>query len=149
MKTLFTLLVLAITTWCVAHETDCPYCKLPVLQNTEQLDNEVVVKFGNKRIEYRCIACVILDQKRYTGDLIVYAPSEKIGEPVVIKRIAGKWSTSEGVVLINQFKKHADCAQLSRAFHSRNAFDAFVTKNQIVEPKALTLEQFLIEVLKP
>jgi hypothetical protein len=41
----------------LAHEGDCPFCKLRLVQNTKDADNEVVVKFGAKRIEYRCVYC--------------------------------------------------------------------------------------------
>lgn len=131
-----------------AHEADCPYCKLSLVQNTETQDNEVVVKFGNKKIEYRCIYCVFKDQKRYKADLIVYSPSEKVGEPVVLKRIAGTWSAPEGAVFLNMFKKHVDCAQLSRSFTNKEAFDAYVKANNVKDAIALTLEQFLAEVNK-
>lgn len=131
-----------------AHEADCPYCKLKLVQNTKEQDNEVVVKVGNKRIEYRCLYCVIKDQKRYKGDLVVYSPSEKVGAPVILKRTSGKWSAPEGAVFLNTFKKHKDCAALSRAFSNREAFDAYVKKNPSEGAQALTLEQFLAEVAK-
>ena len=132
-----------------AHEGDCPYCKMPRVQNTKDQDNEVVLKMGNKKIEYRCVFCVFKDQARYKSDLVVYAPSEKVGEPVVLKRTEGKWSAPEGTVFLNTFKKHADCAALSRAFTSREAFDAYVAKHQIADAKPLTLAEFLDVVNKP
>lgn len=131
------------------HEGDCPYCKLPLIQNNKEQDNEVVVKFGNKRIEYRCLYCVIKDQKRYKSDLVVYAPSEKVGEPVVLKRTEGKWTAPEGAVFLNTFKKHADCAALSRAFSSRIAFDKYVADRKLAETKALNLADFISLVNKP
>lgn len=132
-----------------AHEGDCPYCKMKLVQNTKDQDNEVVLKLGNKRIEYRCVYCVIKDQGRYKGDLVVYAPSEKVGEPVVLKRTAGKWSAPEGAVFLNTFKKHAQCAELSRAFSKKEAFDAYVAAHKVENPKALTLVEFLAQVAKP
>jgi hypothetical protein len=132
-----------------AHEGDCPYCKMKLVQNTKDQDNEVVVKFGNKRIEYRCVYCVVKDQGRYKADLVVYAPSEKVGEPVVMKRTAGKWSAPEGSVFLNTFTKHAQCAELSRAFSNRAAFDTYIKKNNVQNAKALTLEEFLALVAKP
>lgn len=132
-----------------AHEGDCPYCKLKLIQNTKEQDNEVVLKTGNKRIEYRCMYCVIKDQGRYKGDLIVYAPSEKVGEPVVLKRTGGKWTAPEGAVFLNTFNKHADCAALSRAFSSKAAFDAYVAKHKVVGAKALTFAEFAEAVAKP
>ncbi len=130
------------------HEADCPYCKLKLVQNTDTQDNEVVLKYGNKKIEYRCVYCVIKDQKRYKGDLIVYSPSEKVGEPVVLKRTEGKWIAPEGTLFLNQFKNHADCSKLSRTFSSRAAFDAYVSANKVENAKALTIEQFIVEVNK-
>lgn len=151
MKKLLTIVVLAVgfVFSAAAHEADCPFCKLKLVQNTKEQDNEVVLKMGNKRIEYRCITCVIKDQGRYKGDLIVYAPSEKVGEPVVLKRTAGKWSAPEGAVFLNSFKKHIDCAALSRAFSSREAFDAYVKAKGQPDAKALTLEEFIASTAKP
>ncbi len=132
-----------------AHEGDCPYCKLKLVQNTPEQDNEVVLRFGNKKIEYRCIFCVFKDQKRYKGDLVVYAPSEKVGEPVILKRTDGKWTAPEGAVFLNSFKKHVDCAALSRAFSSSAAYEAYVKKNDLKETKAFTLLEFIDFVVKP
>ena len=47
----------ALATPAAAHETDCPYCKLKVVQDTKEMDNEVLLRYGNKRIEYRCVMC--------------------------------------------------------------------------------------------
>jgi hypothetical protein len=142
------LIGLSLALSAVAHEGNCPYCKLPLVQNTETQDNEVVVKFGNKRIEYRCVYCILKDQSRYKADLIVYAPSEKVGEPVVLKRTAGKWTAPEGAVFLNSFKKHAECAAESRAFSSRKAYDAYVEKNKLQDVKPLTLDELLAVINK-
>jgi hypothetical protein len=132
------------------HEVPCVYCKLMVVQNTETQDNEVVLQFGNKRIEYRCVYCAIADSTRYNTDIVIYAPSEKVGHPVIILRKDGKWSTrSEKAVFINMFKEHPQCAELSRAFHTKEAFDAYVAKHEIENPKALMLEQLVEAILKP
>jgi hypothetical protein len=147
--TLVVLCVIGTTSIASAHEADCPYCKLKLVQNTNTQDNEVVVKVGNKRIEYRCLFCLIKDQKRYKGDLVVYSPSEKIGEPVVLKRTDGVWSGPEGAVFLNTFKKHADCAALSRAFSSKTAFENYVSENKVEGAKPLTLAELLSAVTKP
>jgi hypothetical protein len=92
---------------------------------------------------------VIKDQKRYKSDLIVYAPSEKVGEPVVLKRTVGKWSAPEGAIFLNTFKKHSECAELSRAFSSRSAFDKYVADKKVVDAKPLTLTEFIDLAMKP
>ncbi len=140
---------LGTSSMAMAHESDCPYCKLKLVQNTKDMDNEVVVKTGNKRIEYRCMYCVIKDQKRYKGDLVVYAPSEKKGEPIVIKRTDGKWSAPEGTAFLNSFKKHADCSALSRAFTSKAALDKYASANGHTDVKAMTWAEFAEAVNKP
>lgn len=150
---MITLLALFLTTNLSAaafHEVPCQFCKLVVVQNTETQDNEVVLQFGNKRIEYRCVYCAIADSGRYKGDIVVYAPSEKVGEPVIILRKEGKWTTrSENAVFINMFEEHPRCAELSRAFHTREAFDAYVVKHKIENPKALKLNELVETILKP
>jgi hypothetical protein len=143
------LAIFGLMTATVAHEGPCPFCKMPLVQNTKDQDNEVVLKMGNKRIEYRCLFCVMKDQSRYKGDLVVYAPSEKVGEPVVLKRTADKWTGPEGAVFLNTFTKHADCSALSRAFSNREAFDVYVAKHEVTDAKALTLDEFLAAVKKP
>lgn len=131
-----------------AHEADCPYCKIKLVQNTKDQDNEVVVKFGNKKIEYRCVYCVFADQAKLKGDLVVYAPSEAAGKPVIIKRTNGTWSAPEGTVFLNTFRRHKDCAELSRTFSSKSAFDKYVSANKVSNAKALTLKEMLAEVAK-
>ena len=132
----------------MAHDADCPYCKLKVVQNTKEMDNEVVVKVGNKNIEYRCLYCVLKDQNRYKSDLIVYAPSETKGEPVVMKRTGGKWTAPEGAMFLNSFKAHADCATLSRAFTNKAALDKYVASVGAKDAKAMTLAEFTSAVAK-
>lgn len=126
-----------------AHDADCPYCKLKLVQNTAAIDNEVVVKFGNKKIEYRCMFCVFADQSKFVGTVVVYAPSEKVGEPILVKRIDGQWTAPAGTVFLNAFTSHQQCAGLSRAFTSRAAFDNYARRNNVSNPKPLTLPQFL------
>lgn len=152
-KTLMAALLLlggtfAITSTASAHEGDCPYCKLKLVQNTKDEDNEVVVKFGNKRIEYRCVYCVVADQAKLKGDLIVYAPSDKAGSPVILKRTNGTWSAPEGTLFLNTFKRHKTCAAESRTFSSKANFDKYVKAKSIEGAKALTLTEFLAEAAK-
>jgi hypothetical protein len=139
-------MLVGTTAMAVPHEGICPYCQLDLVQNTDAQDNEVVVKAGNKRIEYRCLFCVVKDEKRYQGDLVVYAPSEKVGQPVILRRVSGEWKAPEGAVFLNAFVSHAQCASLSRAFSNRAAFDAYVEKHSVDSAKPLTLPQFLAEV---
>ena len=124
-------------------------CKLPLIQNTEEADNEVVVKFGNKRIEYRCVSCIIKDQARYKADLIVYSPSEKVGEPVILKRTEGKWSAPEKAVFLYESTKHAECATLARSFSDKEAFAKYAAKVGKPNEKALNLDEFIKLVQKP
>ncbi|MBL8059420.1 MAG: hypothetical protein JNK63_01750 [Chthonomonas sp.] len=152
MKILTTILILSTLSFAAigsAHEADCPYCKIKVVQNTKEQDNEVVLKVGNKRIEYRCLYCVIKDQGRYKGDLVVYAPSEKVGEPVILKRTEGKWTGPKDAVYLNTFKAHKDCAALSRAFTTKEAFAKYAKAHGQTEAKPLTLEQFITAITKP
>ncbi len=132
-----------------AHDAECPYCKLKLKQATKEMDYEVVVKMGNKRIEYRCAYCVIADAKRYKNDLVVYFPSEKKGEPIIVKRTEGKWSAPEGTVFLNGFKKHADCADLSRAFSSKAALTKYAMAMNVSEVKAMSVDDFVTMVTKP
>ncbi len=142
------LATLAFTLATPMHEADCPNCKLPLVQNNDDFDNEVVVRFGNKRIEYRSIYCVLKDQDRYKVDLIVYAPSEKIGEPVVLKRVQGKWTAPEKAVFTLGTTKMSLCAQQSRAFSTAEGLEKVREKLQLGDVKGVPFAEFAEAVKK-
>ncbi len=140
--------MVAYSSGALLHEADCPNCKLPLVQNNDNFDNEVVVRYGNKRIEYRSIYCVLKDQDRYKVDLTVYSPSEKIGEPVVLKRVQGKWTAPEKAVFTMGTSKMSLCAQQSRAFSSLEGLESVRLKLELGESKPLTLTEFIEAVKK-
>ena len=130
----------------LAHEAKCPVCKLDVVQDTATLDNEVALKSGRKRIEYRCVYCALFDAKSYTGDITILAPSELKGRPVVLSRKGGKWSAApETAVFVGHKVNHRHCQVGYRAVTSRDAFDKWVQKHNDVlkDAKALTLPEML------
>ncbi len=151
MNKLFLLFALIVPAISLAHPVPCPLCGLKVVQSTASQDNEVVLRFGNKRIEYRCVYCALADAKKYDGDLFVYAPSETKGKPVVLARKANVWSVvrvegerltpEAGAVFLNAFEAHPQCAALSRAFHTTKGFDAYRDKPKGTKP--LTLDAML------
>jgi hypothetical protein len=134
-----------------AHETACPYCKLPVVQDTKELDNEVVLRYGNKRIEYRCLLCAIGEAKsKYKKDVTILAPSDVKGKPVVIKRVDGEWTTEDKDALFIYAKgSHTECQTRYRAVRDKAGFDAFVKANPqtLKDAKALTLKE-MVELSK-
>jgi hypothetical protein len=135
----------------LAHEAPCPYCKLTLVQATDQLDNETVLRYGQKRIEYRCVFCALAQAKSdYKGDVTILAPSELKGKPVVLARKDGKWSvTPETAVFVGEKVNHRDCNIGYRALSNRAAFDAWVKKNQplLGAAKPLTVDQ-MVEIAK-
>lgn len=135
----------------LAHEAKCPVCKLDVVQDTDKLDNEVALKSGRKRIEYRCVYCALQDAKSYTGDLTILAPSELKGKPVVLARKGGNWSvTPEAAVFVGEKVNHRSCQVGYRALTTKEAFDKWVHANHelLKDAKPLTLTQML-EVAAP
>ena len=142
------LTMVAFSPMAFSHEADCPFCKLKLVQNTDKMDNEVVLMYGNKRIEYRCVYCVFADAGRYKGDLTVQAPSEKKGAPITLKRTAGVWSAPDSTVFLSSFKRHKTCAAESRAFTSRAALETYAKANSIADVKVLTLAEELAHVAK-
>jgi len=158
LKTLIALAPLFISAAASAHDVPCPLCGMKVVQATKTQDNEVVLRYGKKKIEYRCVYCAIADSKKYDGDLVVYAPSETKGKPVILQRTAGKWNVvkdqdgklvpEDGVVFINDFKSHAQCAALSRAFHTKAGFEKYAAANKATDSKALTLEEMVAAATK-
>jgi len=131
----------------LAHEADCPFCSLPVVQDTDKQDNEVKLRYGRKRIEYRCVFCAISEaQSEYKdGDVTIAAPSEKKGAPIVIKREGGQWSAPAGIVFVAKKMNHKYCQVSYRVFSSRAAFDAYVKqhKDQLEDAKPLTLAEMV------
>lgn len=133
----------------LAHDADCPKCALKVVQDTPEQDNEVALRYGRKRIEYRCVYCALAEAQtdQYAkGDLTILAPSEKKGQPVPVTRAAGKWSAPEGVIFVGVKVNHKVCPITYRTFTNRAAFDAYVKKNQaqLKDAKPLTLDQMLV-----
>ena len=130
----------------LAHEAKCPVCKLDVVQDTDKLDNEVALKFGRKRIEYRCVYCALQDAKNYQGDLTILAPSEVKGKPVLLTRKAGKWAAApETAVFVGHKVNHRQCQLGYRALTTRDAFDKWVHANHelLQDAKPLTLQELL------
>jgi hypothetical protein len=136
----------------MAHETKCPYCRLDVVQDTSQQDNEVALRYGQKRIEYRCVYCALAQAKSdFKGDLTVLAPSEIKGKPIVISRTGGKWSVSPETALFTGQQKvnHPQCQVGYRAFSNRAAFDAYTKQHSdlLQDAKPLTVTE-IVEVAK-
>ncbi|HVF09873.1 MAG TPA: hypothetical protein VNA16_03675 [Abditibacteriaceae bacterium] len=131
----------------MAHKGDCTYCGLPIVQNTASQDNEVILKHGAKRVEYRCVYCALAEAKSaFKNDLSIVAPSEKKGKPVLIKRVRGKWSASPAnPIFIAAKVSHRHCQTGYRAFTSRAAFNAHVKKHKSIvkDAKPLTLSQMV------
>jgi hypothetical protein len=129
----------------LAHETKCPYCRLDVVQDTAQQDNEVALRYGRKRIEYRCVYCALAQAKSdYQGDVTILAPSELKGKPVVISRTGGKWSVSpETAVFTGAKVNHQQCQTGYRAFTNRAAAEAYLQKHPDVlkDARPLTLTE--------
>ena len=136
------------TTSVLAHEADCPFCGQAVTQDTPAQDNEVALKFGRKRIEYKCVFCALAEaHSEYKGDLSIIAPSEKKGEPVLIKREADKWTLApaSAVFVLNEPLKHKLCQAQARAYSTREAAQSFVDANKETLPNAaiLTLDEMV------
>ncbi len=136
-----------------AHEADCPVCTLPVVQDTAEQNNEVALRYGRKRIEYRCVYCALQEaHTEYSGDLSILAPSEDKNAPVVLKRTAGKWSADpQNAVFAAQKANHKVCQITYRAFATREAFDAYAKKHAKLfdkDTKSVTLAQML-DITKP
>ena len=130
----------------LAHEATCPVCKLDVVQDTDKLDNEVALKFGRKRIEYRCVYCALQDSKNYQGDLTILAPSELKGKPVLLARKEGKWSVQpETAVFVGEKVNHRSCQIGYRALTTPEAFEKWIHSHHdlLKDAKPLKLEQML------
>lgn len=142
-------MLLGSTTPAMAHETDCPYCQLKVVQDTKERDNEVVLRYGNKRIEYRCVMCAIAQAKtKFKNDLTILAPSNIKGKPVTITRTNGEWAVKEEkAVFVFAKGSHTECQDRYRALTDAEDFDAYVANRKYTEAKKLTLKE-LVELSK-
>lgn len=133
----------------LAHDADCPYCKLKVTQDTPTQDNEVALRYGRKRIEYKCVFCAIAEVNNGVykdGDVTILAPSEVKGKPIPITRKEGKWSAPAGTVFVAVKASHKHCQTTYRAFTNKAGFDAHVKKNSALLQDAaapLTLDQMV------
>ena len=142
-------LIGTVMTPAIAHETKCPYCKLPVVQDTKELDNEVLLRVGNKRIEYRCVMCAFAQSKaKFKGDLTILAPTNVKGKKVTITRKSGQWSADPStVVFVYQKGDHKQCQELYRAVPDEKTAAAYAKNKGFNDAKFLTLAQ-MIEVSK-
>lgn len=131
----------------LAHEGECSFCSMPIVQNSAKVDNEVVLKAGSKNTDYRCVYCAMSEaHSNIKGDLTIIAPAEAKGKNVTIKRVAGKWVVSPPSALFVGAKvSHRYCQTGYRAVTSRKAFDAYVKANKKVvgDAKPLTLAQMI------
>jgi hypothetical protein len=143
------VMLFGFTTPALAHETDCPYCQLKVVQDTKEQDNEVVLRYGNKRIEYRCVMCAIAQAKsKFKNDLTILAPSNIKGKPVTITRTNGVWATKEEkAVFVFAKGSHTECQDRYRALIDPTDFDAYVANRKYTDAKKLTLKE-LVELSK-
>ena len=143
----------------LAHEAPCPYCTMTVTQDTATQDNEVALKIGRKRIEYKCVYCALADAKTaYQGDLTILAPSEKKDAPVKLQRASGKWSVvaaadapAAAFVLVQPLQ-HKVCDQRARAFTSTEAAQKYLDDNKATlgdaKPLSLTALVALVDAPK-
>lgn len=131
-----------------AHDTPCPYCRLPVIQDTATLDNETVLRYGNKRIEYRCVLCAMAQAKtKFKGDVTIVAPSPMKGKPIIVTRTAGKWSAPVGTVFVYEKGSHAMCQTLYRAAASKAQAEAYIKASGLKEARIVTLDE-MVELSK-
>lgn len=135
----------------LSHEAPCPYCEQTITQDTAEQDNEVALKIGRKRIEYKCVYCALAEAKtEYQGDLTILAPSETKGEPVKLTRRNGAWSALPATVVFvwNAPLKHKSCEVQARAFSSEAAAQAYLEKNkdQLPNAKIVSLQELVAQV---
>ena len=124
--------LLSSTRLALAHEAPCPYCQMAITQDTPTQDNETVLKYGRKRIEYKCVFCALAEAKTeyVKGDLTILAPSDKKGAPVILKRAGGKWSAPATAAFVSpQRIKHKVCHAQVRAFTTQAAARAYAKEN--------------------
>jgi hypothetical protein len=130
-----------------AHETQCPYCRLDVVQDTAEQDNEVALRYGRKRIEYRCVYCALAQAKsEFKEDLTILAPSEIKGKPVLIARRDGKWSVlPQTAVFSAAALNHQQCQVAYRAFTTPAAHAAYAKQHGSVlgNTKPLSLDEMV------
>ena len=129
----------------VANEADCPYCDRAITKDTATQDNETVLKYGKKRIVYKCVYCAVSEAKtEYSkGDLSISAPSEKKGAPVIIKRVGGKWSAPASAVFVADMPlKHKTCQVTARAFTNKRAADSYIKAKEL-STSPMTLAQLV------
>ena len=131
-----------------AHEAPCPYCNMKITQDTPTQDNEVALKVGRKRIEYKCVYCALAEAKtEYQGDLSIAAPSQKKGEPVILKRAKGQWTAlpATAYFVARDPLKHKMCEVQARAFTTKAAAQSYIDahKDDLADAKPLSLAEMV------
>lgn len=140
-------ILFASATRAMAHDTKCPYCQMAVIQDTKDQDNEVALKYGNKKIEYRCVMCAIAHAKtRYKdkADLTIVAPSPIKDKKVTIARKNGVWSSSPAdAMFVFQKGGHDKCQELYRSAPDKASADAWIAKSKLKDAKILNLKEMV------
>ncbi len=118
---------LAASTRAMAANAKCPECHMPNEKGTA-----VTLKQGSKSTMYRCTFCVLTQAENdIKGDLTIFAPTEKAGRNVVIKRVRGKWYAPPGAAFVAAKKMHHRvCPETFRAFSNRAAAQHYIAKNR-------------------
>ncbi|RYG45365.1 hypothetical protein EON79_12815 [bacterium] len=102
------------------------------------------MRYGNKRIEYRCVLCALAQAKtKYTGDVTIVAPSTAKGKPIQLKRVGDAWTAPEGAVFVYQKGSHSVCQDIYRAAANQEAAEAWIKAKGLAEAKILTLKEML------
>lgn len=143
---LTTGLIGVMTTPALAHETICPYCKMKVVQDTKEQDNEVTMRYGNKKIEYRCVMCAVAQAKtKYKDrDLTISAPTTEKGKSVTITKKGADYSVKpQSTLFVFQKGSHSQCDTLYRAASGNAQATAWINKNNLKSAKALTLKEMV------
>ena len=107
---------------------ECAYCEIDVAPA-----DVVTMTHAGKVHKYKCVYCALDEaQGKYkSGNVVVSAPSEKKGKPVVIRRVGGKWISPAGASFVGPAKlRHPICHIQYRAFTSRAAAQAHIAKNK-------------------
>lgn len=139
------LILATISTAAQAQNSVCPFCSLPIVQNTPTMDYEAVLRSGGKNVSYRCTLCAVADAPKYQGDLVIMAPTGQPGKPMALKRSGGAWTAEAGAIFLSVPVSHRKCQIANRAFRSKTEFDDYAEKNKDVVGAArpLTLAEFI------
>lgn len=117
----------------------CSFCSLPILRDTPEQDNEVILTIGNKNKSYRCLLCALEEAVDIKADFFISTPTTRKNHRAMLSKMGGKWKVDPPSVAFTYSKgSHEGCQFRYRAVETEELYSKYLLENTVI-PKATPL----------